>query len=192
VELQCPHLWALHFLPNRFIEKDLKPWLNMASFWAGAIIFTFLFRMELLVLLEMLPSLYILSLFIINYDFLCCSYRREHLLNSRRPTWRMVCNWTWSVMDTHVPWRSTLKHGKFKCGSMGFLSFSRARTLIQEPRHLGTISTQILQSSMSSSGISILNVLNHCHFFVYLHCDAHCLHFLSRYFTRELLPLGAI
>jgi hypothetical protein len=105
------------------------------------------------------------------------------LLNLRRSTWRMV----WDI-----PWRITLKHGKWSCGSMGFLGFSRARTLIQRPRHLGTTSTQTLQSSVSSSSISVLNVLNHCHFFVHLYCDAHCLHFLSKYFTRELLPLGTI
>jgi hypothetical protein len=64
---------ALHFLPKGFTNKDLEPWLNKASFWARVIIVTFLFRLELLILLEMLPSLYILSLFIINYVFHYCS-----------------------------------------------------------------------------------------------------------------------
>jgi hypothetical protein len=64
---------ALHFFPKGFTNEDLEPWLNKTSFWAGVIIFSFFFRLELLILLEMLPSLYILSLLIINYAFLCCS-----------------------------------------------------------------------------------------------------------------------
>jgi hypothetical protein len=91
------------------------------------------------------------------------------LLNLRKPTWRMVCNWTWSVMATHVPWKSILKHGGFNCGSMYFWVFSRTRSLIKRPRHLRNISTQTLQSSLSSSGIFVPWVLKHSYSLIQLH-----------------------
>jgi hypothetical protein len=113
------------------------------------------------------------------------------LLNSRRPVWRTVCSWTWRVMAIHVPWRSTLKHGEFNCGSMGFWVISRARSLIQRPRHLENTNTLTLQSSMSSSGTCVASVLKHSLSLIQMYCDTHYLHSFSRYFTRELDPLGA-
>jgi hypothetical protein len=114
------------------------------------------------------------------------------LLSLKRPTWRMVYNWIWSVMAIHVPWRSTLKHGEFSCGSMAFRVISRARTLSLRPWHLEITRIQILQSSVSSSCISIPLTLKQSHSMITLHSDAHCLHFPSRYFTRELQPLGVL
>jgi hypothetical protein len=95
-------------------------------------------------------------------------------------------------MATHVPWRSTLKHGEFNCGSMAFRVISRARTLFLRPWHLEITRIQTLQSSVSSLGISVPSILKKSHSMITLHCDAHCLHFPSRYFTRELQPLGAL
>jgi hypothetical protein len=95
-------------------------------------------------------------------------------------------------MATHVPWRSTLKHGKFSFGSMAFRVISKAMRLSQRPWHFEITRTQTLQSSVSSSGISVPSILKHSHSLITLHCDAHSLHFSSRYFTRELQPLGAL
>jgi hypothetical protein len=60
------------------------------------------------------------------------------------------------------------------------------------PWHLEIIRIQTLQSSMSSSGISVPLILKQSHSMITLHSDAHCLHFPSRYFTKELQPLGAL
>ena len=96
------------------------------------------------------------------------------------------------MMATHVPWRNTLKHAEFNCGSMAFRIISKARTLSLRPWHLEITRIQTLQSSVSSSSISIPLILKQSHSMITLHCDAHCLHFPSRYFTRELQPLGAL
>jgi hypothetical protein len=95
-------------------------------------------------------------------------------------------------MATYIPWRSTLKHGEFSCGSMAFRVISRARTLSLRPWHVEITRIQTLQSSMSSSGISVTLILKQFHSMITLHSDAHCLHFSSMYFTRELQPLGAL
>jgi hypothetical protein len=37
---------ALHFLSKGFTDKDLEPWLNKASFWAGMSFLTFICRLD--------------------------------------------------------------------------------------------------------------------------------------------------
>jgi hypothetical protein len=75
---------------------------------------------------------------------------------------------------------------------MAFRVISRARTLSLRLWHFEITRIQTLQSSVSSSGISVPLILKQSHSVITLHSDAHCLHFPSRYFTRELQPLGAL
>ena len=75
---------------------------------------------------------------------------------------------------------------------MAFRVISRARILSLRPWHLEIKRILTLQSSVSFLGISIPSILKQSHIMITLHCDVHCLHFPSKYFTRELQPLDAL
>jgi hypothetical protein len=101
-------------------------------------------------------------------------------------TWRMVYNWTWSVLATHVPSISTWKIGEFRYGFQGFFKGKEAYSKTKafgEHKHTDLTVKRVIFRYFCPLG---------SHALIQLHCDAHCLHFFSRYFTRELQPLSAI